>query len=221
MAIAIFDTWLKKEPVQASSLSDNQKVFVESNRIYPIDRVLDKHGLHTQVELSYGAGRWWLFTPHWDFLEEEARDQPVRSTFRMTLSKTSRLIEGKLLFYRGGKSLLEVTASSGAPNFQYLGAESVRGRGMIPQSSTWQINTAGYWLNTRGIEGMFYHITPDPFRGKGFVRSELGLHRDANVPGSAGCIVVRDSRIFNESVVPFLADLSRIQRHVQLSVNYS
>jgi hypothetical protein len=80
-----------------------------------------------------------------------------------------------------------------------------------------KISTSGYYLATKGVEGMFYHITPDPFCGRG----ELGLHRDANVPGSAGCIVVADSNVFNGKVVPFINGLKNKQSQIPLSVVYT
>jgi len=76
-------------------------------------------------------------------------------------------------------------------------------------------------LATPGIEGMFYHITPDPDPDTG--RSEFGLHRDSNVaiyPGSAGCIVVKTSD-FNDKIRPFLDGLRETQSFISLSVFYS
>jgi predicted metal-dependent RNase len=67
---------------------------------------------------------------------------------------------------------------------------------------------------------MFYHITPDPYKGDGFVRAEIGLHRDANAPGSAGCIVVTNSQMFNGTIVPYLAALRREQKSIDLAVEY-
>jgi hypothetical protein len=66
---------------------------------------------------------------------------------------------------------------------------------------------------------MFYHITRDPDPGTG--RSEFGLHRDANLPDSAGCIVVADSIVFTKKVQPLLAELSRQQDFIPLVVNYT
>ena len=43
-------------------------------------------------------------------------------------------------------------------------------------------------LDTRGVEGLFFHITPDPVGSGVSIRSELGIHYDANVPGTSGCI---------------------------------
>lgn len=217
---AITETWLKKVPAQASSLTDDERVFVSKERAYPAKRVLERLGLHTRVELDYDAGNWWVFNPHWD-LSALPKPSAVTAVFTIPVFRSPKLIDGSLKFYRGGLLELTVVATSGAPGYQFRGAEAVRGRGLIPESRLWKINTTGYWLDTKGIEGMFYHITPDPFLGDDYRRSELGLHRDANFPGSAGCIVVRDSKIFNDRVVPFLAGLSREQRSINLAVEYS
>lgn len=217
MAIAVTDTLLKKQPVQGSTLPDNQKVTVPTGKSYDW-KVLKNDGLHAQVELSHGAGVWWVFLPHWKTPEPEKTPGTgkVEAVFTMAQRRTSQLIEGNLTFTRDGGQLLRVVATSGSAGYQYPGAHSVRGRGCLPPSRTWKISTSGYYLATKGVEGMFYHITPDPFLG----RSELGLHRDANVPGSAGCIVVRSSTIFNEKVVPLIDSLKGKQSHIPLSVIY-
>lgn len=214
------ETWLKKSPIQASLLKDDERVFVPPKRPYPVSRVLGRDGLHTQVELDYGAGNWWVFNPHWD-LSALPNTSVVSAVFTIPVFRSPKLIDGSLKFYRGGTLDFEVVATSGAPGYQFAEAQKVRGKGLIPESRMWQISTTGYWLDTRGIEGLFFPITPDPFRGDGFVRSELGLHRDANVPGSAGCVVVRDSKIFNERLVPYLTGLSRDQKKINLAVEYS
>ncbi|GET43002.1 hypothetical protein [Microseira wollei] len=41
----------------------------------------------------------------------------------------------------------------------------------------------------KGIEGMFYPIKPF-VQVNGIQRGDFGIHADANVPGSAGCIVL-------------------------------
>jgi hypothetical protein len=217
---AIFNTYLKKTPDSASDLKEDQLIFVEKNRNYSVDKVLLEYGLHIQVKLSYGAGDWWVFKPHWD-LSDLPNTLPVTAVFKFPVGRSPKLIEGILQFYRGDDIAIEVVATSGAIGYQYRGAEKIVGKGQIPEGNTWQINTKGYWLNTKGVEGMFFHITPDPYKGSGFSRSEIGLHRDANVPGSAGCIVVRNSQIFNNQIVGYLAGLSQEQKTVNLSVQYT
>jgi hypothetical protein len=55
-----------------------------------------------------------------------------------------------------------------------------RGKGPIPEGE-YKIPTEPYWLDTRGVEGLFFHITPDPVGSGNRIRSELGIHWDANV----------------------------------------
>ena len=217
---AAFDTYLKKTPDQAFSLKPDELILVQKNRIYYVDKVLGELGLHIQMRLSYNAGDWWVFKPHWD-LSESPNTSVVSAVFQFPTSRSSKLIEGTLQFYRGANKEIEVTATSGAIGYQYRGAEKIVGKGQIPEGDHWKITTRGYWLDTKGVEGMFFHITPDPYTGNGFSRSELGLHRDANVPGSAGCIVVRDSQIFNNQIVSYLNGLSREQETVNLNVRYT
>jgi len=73
------------------------------------------------------------------------------------------------------------------PDYQRPDDQWVRGKGPIPQGE-YKIPTEPYWLNTRGVEGLFYHITPEPVGSGDRIRSELGVHFDANVPGTSGCI---------------------------------
>ena len=113
---------------------------------------------------------------------------------------------------------MKVRATSGLPNYQYRGAHTKVARGCIPPDDDWQISTNGYYSSTQGIEGQFYHITPDPDPDTG--RSEFGLHRDANVPGSAGCIVVKTSD-FNSKVRPLIDGIRDKQSHIPLTVKYT
>ena len=55
-----------------------------------------------------------------------------------------------------------------------------------------RIPTKPYWLDTRGVEGYFFHITPDPVGSGEQIRAELGIHFDANVPGTSGCIGLKN-----------------------------
>ncbi len=63
---ALEDTWMKKEPIQATDLSDDQKVAVATGRRYGVlalhERAADGHA---QVDLAAGAGSWWVWQPHW------------------------------------------------------------------------------------------------------------------------------------------------------------
>ena len=144
----------------------------------------------------------------------------TRAVFKMSPHLTSELITGHLTFYDdSGTQLSSVVATSGMPNFQSPQHYRIRGKGLIPPYKGLRIVTAGYPLTTLGVEGMFYPIVPDPIPGYG--RSEIGLHRDANVPGSAGCIVVVNSDSFKRLVVPLLSKAASLRiREIDLTVDY-
>lgn len=108
-------------------------------------------------------------------------------SFEMGLDTSSALLEGLLhLGYPDG-STISYRATSGCAGWQRPGDEWVRGKGPIPAGS-YEIPSTPYWLDTRGVEGYFFHITPDPVGSGDRIRAELGIHFDANLPGTAGCI---------------------------------
>lgn len=219
---ATTNTVLKKAPVQGSTLPDDQKVNVPRSKSYHIKKIVETDGLHSHVELEFDAGSWWIFLPHWDTGEAKPVITPpttgiVTAVFRLKQAHTSQLINGSLTFFENSKEILKVVATSGIGGFQYAGAHTIRGKGCLPPANDWKISTSGYKLTTKGVEGMFYHITPDPRQGRG----EIGLHRDANVPGSSGCIVVRDSNTFNTKVIPLVNGLKNKQSQIPLSVVYT
>jgi hypothetical protein len=108
--------------------------------------------------------------------------------FTMSLGISQKLILGNLkLIYPDGTEI-DYLATSGLPDYQRPDDQWARGKGPIPAGEEYQIPSEPYWLKTRGIEGLFFHITPDPVRSGDLIRSELGIHFDANVPGTSGCI---------------------------------
>ena len=117
----------------------------------------------------------------------------MQLVFTMDLRVASELLSGSLqLLYPDGKAI-DYVATSGCAGWQQPGDEWERAKGPIPQGFNYQIPTAPYWSDTRGVEGWFFHVTPDPVVSpSGRTRSEFGIHFDANVPGSAGCIVLKN-----------------------------
>lgn len=110
-----------------------------------------------------------------------------RLTFTMPLRISQSLITGSLkLIYPDGQ-IIDYLATSGLPDYQRPTDQWVRGKGPIPQGE-YEISTQPYFLETRGVEGLFFHITPDPVGSGDRIRSELGVHWDANVPGTSGCV---------------------------------
>ncbi|WP_445173793.1 hypothetical protein [Microcoleus sp.] len=107
--------------------------------------------------------------------------------FTMPLGKSKKLILGNLeLSYPSGE-IVNYLATSGLPDWQRPEDQWSRGKGPIP-AGQYEIPSEAYWLETRGVEGLFYHITPDPVGAGERIRSELGIHYDANAPGTSGCI---------------------------------
>jgi hypothetical protein len=107
--------------------------------------------------------------------------------FTMPLVPSRKLITGTLkLIYPDGQEI-NYLATSGLPDWQRPDDQWVRGKGPIPKGD-YEIPTEPYWSEARGVEGLFFHITPDPVGSGDRIRSELGVHYDANVPGTSGCI---------------------------------
>jgi len=215
--IAKYDTLLKQQPVEGSTLGDGEKEVVKAGTSLPVKKVLDNCGLHAQVEFEHNREAWWLFVPHWD----TAGDGEVTAEFSLKLAKSHALIMGDLVFFQDGLELKRVEATSGQRGYQHSDRYRIRAKGCIPPDIDWQISTDGYHLRSSGINGMFYHITPDPDPQTG--RGEFGLHQDANYrtyPGSAGCIVVLPE-VFKNEILPLMEGLRGRQSHVPLRVIYS
>ena len=62
------DTLLKKQPLPGVELKDNEKSAVGKGKAYQGAKVLASRDGHTQVELPFGLGSWWLFDGHWNEL---------------------------------------------------------------------------------------------------------------------------------------------------------
>ena len=83
-------------------------------------------------------------------------------------------------------------ATSGLPRFQSFGGWKTPRRGIIPPYHKFELSTNRLWLpNVKGVEGSFYAIAPFMVKVVGVQRGDLGVHFDANVPGTAGCIAIK------------------------------
>ena len=72
------NTLLKKEPVPSSELEDNEKSEIDKGKAFKGAKVLATQDNHTQVELPYGLGTWWLFDGHWAELDgKEDKPEPA------------------------------------------------------------------------------------------------------------------------------------------------
>lgn len=119
--------------------------------------------------------------------------------FHADLEDTSQLVEGRLILIDTTKNTIVETyiATSGLPGHQSFSDISSKGKGPIPPQQEVNIvnysvtTTAIYMPQIKGVEGNFYSITPFAVSGNNINRSDMGVHFDANVPGSSGCIVIR------------------------------
>ncbi|MUL39316.1 hypothetical protein [Gloeocapsopsis dulcis] len=108
------------------------------------------------------------------------------------------LLKGFLLLKQepNNRAGIKLQATSGCSGYQYSGSWKLKGRGPLPPSRaieplTYSVSTQRLWLpHVRGVEGSFYAIAPFSVKvDEGKSRGDFGIHFDANVPGSAGCIV--------------------------------
>ena len=117
--------------------------------------------------------------------------------FHIDLRPQSSIVDGRLLLMEGHKVRERFVATSGAPQWQQPGDFKQRARGPIPRPDKvgiecYEVATKPEWVpDVPGIEGEFFEIFPTTVTlGDGSERSHFGVHRDANAPGSAGCIVL-------------------------------
>lgn len=143
----------------------------------------------------------------------------MKALFKMDITKTSSLLWGHLFLFEEGKQICSLVATSGINNFQHDGAFKAIGKGLIPPYEELFIHTEGYYLPTKGIEGLFYPVLPSPMPIYG--RSEIGIHYDANVPGTAGCIGIQNRSSFLKIFVPLMERACREGlKRIPLQVEY-
>ena len=93
---------------------------------------------------------------------------------------------------------------------------------LMKNKKTWTVHTEPLPRpNNPGIEGNFYKITPYLVEtDKGGKRGDFGIHKDANVPGSLGCIVMSEKRF-----VQFEQKMTKLRnqgiKEIPLFVQYS
>lgn len=103
---------------------------------------------------------------------------------------------------------MKFMATTGQRFYQGIGSCNKKGKGGIPPCKIVGIDKYTVSLRpifmpqVRGVEGNFYQIFPfevlvDQY-GKKTARGDFGIHRDANVPGSAGCIVIPSGEHWQE-----------------------
>lgn len=126
----------------------------------------------------------------------------------------SNLKWGKL-FLINGDSNISIMATSGLGGYQHTAHSWIRRKGRLPTCE--QASIPHYELdleainlpNVKGVNGLFYKILPFEVESKGLKRSDLGIHFDANVPGSSGCIVIKQHdhwQLFKQQINIIKAD---------------
>jgi hypothetical protein len=117
--------------------------------------------------------------------------------FVMPTRQSNSLLIGKMEFLLDGAVYNTIIATSSIPGRQYSGAWNRKG-GLIPPTSMvraktgrgWRVKTAPIYMpNVAGVSGNFYPIEPFGLNTDGANRGDFGIHFDANVPGSMGCVV--------------------------------
>jgi hypothetical protein len=117
-------------------------------------------------------------------------------------------------------------ALSGLPDFQTFDDQDSKGRGPIPRPDIagigcYQVATNPHFVPASeqpGIAGNFYEIFPS------FVENDRGLfgvHFDANVIGTAGCIGIRNKPAWEDFQVKMAAILAAGVNQIPLIVGYS
>lgn len=107
---------------------------------------------------------------------------------------SASLAEGELHCFATDGSGLILPATSGAPGFQSNANFWTVGKGPLPPGAGYSVSTTPEAKELKGVEGDFFRVFPvELVSGDGKTkRSGFGIHRDANAPGSAGCIGIAD-----------------------------
>lgn len=153
--------------------------------------------------------------------------------FTMGLDADGRLEDGRLVLRsisaQGGRThqiWVSTTsiASRQKPEDFHMKGGPIPPEYRVPNLRAWEVETTPINLShVKGVEGNFYKILPFLVKtDKGGDRGDLGIHLDANTPGSLGCIVMSRDR-FNsyEQEMKRLKDLgiSKLPLFVTYSTN--
>lgn len=146
--------------------------------------------------------------------------------FRLDTQSNKELITGLLELLLDGKVVNAYIATSGVAGYQDDGDWIHRGRGLIVPDEvtrkTYQVSTTPVYLpEVKGVEGNFYPITPFLVNSGAGQRGDFGIHFDANVPGSSGCIVCRTKRGWTALERDIKAIADRGIKQIPLDINYT
>ena len=152
-------------------------------------------------------------------------------SFTMDLPKQSsrELCVGNLSIELPGEKPIIFEATSGHPPYQFEGSTTLKGRGPIPgcsfaQVPFYEVLTTGLFMpKVKGVEGTFYQIIPSlvTLKGTNLQRGDFGIHFDANVPGSAGCVALRHQKDWDSFRGLMVKFAKEGIRKIPLEVEYS
>jgi hypothetical protein len=121
--------------------------------------------------------------------------------FELIPAKSDELILGRLHLLKGGEIINTYTATSSLRGRQHSRSWEIKGglippNGLVlPKGRCYEVEITPIWMpDIRGVEGSFYAISPFEMKTRGAVRGDFGIHYDANVPGSMGCVVLTTQR---------------------------
>ena len=138
--------------------------------------------------------------------------------FSMDLRSSASLLRGRFEVRKGSRRLLSVVATSGINPHQGPDDWNIRGAGPIPPQKNISIDLTPIYLPQRGIEGNFYPVKPFNFNNG---RGDFGVHRDANVPGTAGCIGIISGVDWAETERVFKSLAEDGHKSIPLVVSYN
>lgn len=149
-------------------------------------------------------------------------------TFRMTLPKIwiNKLILGRLYWQEKDKKQVEYVCTSGLPQYQYWESWRLSGHGPLPPCldlnvEYYQVQVIPMDMRTIvGVSGLFYKILPHTMRTNRYRRSDFGIHWDANIPGTAGCIGFKDARDWGSFQMRMMRIQEEGHKTVPLVVEY-
>lgn len=141
-------------------------------------------------------------------------------------SPNGRLELWELGDYPKVRAIERYLAVSGLPGWQLWDDQDSKGRGPLPRPDragigSYLVSTAPVWVSAEdqpGIAGNFYEIYPSYVEnGRGL----FGVHYDANVEGTAGCIGVKTPGAWAEFERRMAAIAAEGITQVPLMVGYS
>ena len=142
-------------------------------------------------------------------------DNTLRFVMRLPDYPSGRIIDGVIML--NGQTY---KACSGCIGCQIYNSYWETGRSPIPPGRDYRVDLRWTYSDLPGISGRYYHILPDPIVDlqTGRQRSEIGLHHDAGVPGTSGCIGIVNSD-WSKLCAAF-DELAKFNRWLRLEVSY-